>query len=81
VTDAVQPAGLGPGLHEVDGGTVRVGEDLAIRAPDGPHLMGSAVTMPQNFRNLTEKVGLSRADALKLTSENPRRAVGLDATA
>jgi N-acetylglucosamine-6-phosphate deacetylase len=81
VTDAVRPAGLGPGLYEVDGGTVRVGEDLAIRAPDGPHLMGSAVTMPQNFRNLTEKVGLSHADALKLTCQNPRRAVGLDAAA
>ena len=78
VTDAVYPAGLGPGTYEMDGHVVRIGEDLAIRSPEGPHLMGSACTMPHNLHNLTEGVGLGRADALKLTASNPRRAIGLD---
>ena len=78
VTDAVYPAGLGPGVYEMDGHVVRIGDDLAIRSPEGPHLMGSACTMPHNFTNLTEGVGLRRADALRLTASNPRGAVGLD---
>jgi len=78
VTDAVYPAGLGPGVYDLHGDPCRVDEDLAIRSPDGPHLMGSACTMPYNFANLTEKLGLSAADALRLTASNPRRAVGLD---
>jgi N-acetylglucosamine-6-phosphate deacetylase len=56
---------------------VKVGDDMVARAPDGSHLIGAAITMPQTMKNLTEKVGLSRADALKLTCENPRRAMGM----
>ena len=78
VTDAVFPAGLGPGIYEMDGRPVRIEDDLAIRSPDGPHLMGSAVTMPQNYKNLTEGLGLGREDALRLTVANPRHAVGID---
>jgi len=78
VTDAVGPAGLGPGRYTLRGKRVRVGDDLAIRAPDGPHLMGSACTMPHNLRNLTEGLGLSRTEAMRLTAANPRRAIGLD---
>ncbi len=78
VTDAVFPAGLGPGVYEMDGRPVKIGEDLAIRSPDGPHLMGSACTMPQNYKNLTEGIGLRREEALTLTVSNPRQAIGLD---
>ena len=78
ITDAVFPAGLGPGIYEMDGRPVRIGKDLAIRSPDGPHLMGSAVTMPQNYKNLTEGLGLTRTEALQLTVVNPREAIGLN---
>jgi N-acetylglucosamine-6-phosphate deacetylase len=54
-----------------------IGPDMVARAPDGSHLVGSAVTMPQAFENLVRWVGLSEADAIKLTSANPRAAVGL----
>jgi len=78
VSDAVFPAGLGPGTYTVRGKQVRVGEDLAIRAPDGPHLMGSAVTMRRQVENLRTHLGLDAAAVRRLTAENPRRAVGLE---
>jgi N-acetylglucosamine-6-phosphate deacetylase len=56
---------------------VRIGEDLVARAPDGSHLIGSAMTMPDAVKRLTDCVGLSREDALRLTVDNPRRAIGL----
>jgi N-acetylglucosamine-6-phosphate deacetylase len=75
VTDAVAPAGLGPGTYQVSRWTLKIGEDMVARAPDGSHLIGAAITMPQTVKNLVEKVGLSESDALKLTSTNPRQAV------
>ncbi len=77
VTDAVAPAGLGPGQYTVSRWKVQVGEDLAVRSPDGSHLIGSAIDMPRNIHNLCEKLGLSEADARRLTCDNPRRALGL----
>jgi N-acetylglucosamine-6-phosphate deacetylase len=46
------------------------------RAPDGSHLVGAAITMPQTMKNLVEKVGLSQDEAIRLTSANPRKAFG-----
>ena len=76
-SDAVFPAGLGPGTYTVRGQRVHVGEDLAIRAPDGSHLMGSAVTMHRQAENLRRDLGLDDAAIRQLTAENPRRAIGL----
>ncbi|MCW8131728.1 MAG: N-acetylglucosamine-6-phosphate deacetylase [Planctomycetota bacterium] len=77
VTDAVAPAGLGPGTYTVGRWTLKIGEDMVARAPDGSHLVGAAISMPQTVTNLVEKVGLSKEDALRLTVENPRKAIGL----
>lgn len=77
VTDAIAPAGLGPGRYTLGRWDLVIGPDLVARAPDGSHLIGAVVTMPQCAANLTEHVGLSREDALRLTVTNPRRAVGL----
>jgi N-acetylglucosamine-6-phosphate deacetylase len=78
VTDAIAPAGLGPGRYTLGRWELDIGADLVGRAPDGSHLVGSAVTMPDAWRNLTEGLGLSESEARALTCENPRRAVGLD---
>lgn len=77
VTDAVYPAGLGPGLYELHGVKVRIGEDLAIRSPDGPHLLGSAVTMRQNEANLRRALGLSDETIRRLAIDNPKSALGI----
>ena len=76
VTDAMSAAGLGPGRYRLSRWEVIVGDDLAARAPDGSHLIGSAMTMPQNAANL-RAIGLDEVDVRALLVDNPRRAVGL----
>jgi len=71
VTDAVAPAGLGPGRYRYFDWDVNIGEDLVAMAPDGSHLIGSVVTMPKAFENLVSECGLTEAEALRLTSHNP----------
>ena len=63
-----------PGLDVEDLRDV-IGEDMVARAPDGSHLVGSAITMPQTVRNLEAACRLTPEDVQKLTSENPRRAL------
>ena len=75
VTDAMSAAGLGAGRYRLSRWEVVVGDDLAARAPDGSHLVGSAMTMPQNLANL-KKLGLSDTDCDALLVSNPRRAIG-----
>lgn len=77
VTDAVAPAGLGPGRYTLGRQPVVVGEDLATWAPDRSHLIGSAITMRQAARNLKEHLGLSAETVARLTEQNPRQAIGL----
>jgi len=74
VTDAMSAAGLGPGRYRLSRWEVSVGEDLAARSPDGSHLVGSAMTMPQNLLNL-RSMNLSEADCHALLVTNPRRAI------
>ena len=78
VTDAVAPAGLGPGQYRYFGRDVKIGGDLVAMAPDGSHLIGSAVTMSRAFDNLVTMCGLSSERAMRLTSTNPRKAIGID---
>ena len=73
VTDAVAPAGLGPGLYTLARWQIRVGEDMVARAPDGSHFVGSAISMPESERRLREKLGLTAAECEKLTSLNPAK--------
>ncbi len=75
VTDAVAPAGMGPGRYQLGRWDLQIGEDMVARAPDGSHLIGSAVTMPRAMANLIAHVGLSEGDALRLLRDNPLRAI------
>jgi N-acetylglucosamine-6-phosphate deacetylase len=77
VSDAVAPAGLGPGRYTLGRWDLLIGDDLVARAPDGSHLVGSAATLERQSANLREQVGLDEGQVARLTSENPRRAVGL----
>jgi N-acetylglucosamine-6-phosphate deacetylase len=73
VTDAIAPAGLGPGRYTLGRQEVVVGEDMVPRAPDGSHFVGSGVTMPQSAENL-RALGLTDPTVRKLMYENPRKA-------
>jgi N-acetylglucosamine-6-phosphate deacetylase len=77
VSDAVAPAGLGPGRYTLGRWDLLIGDDLVARAPDGSHLVGSAVNMQRQAENLAKHIGLDAAQVSRLTSENPRRAIGL----
>ena len=79
VTDAVAPAGLGPGKYKVSRWDIVIGDDLVGRAPDGSHLIGSAVSMPRQVKNLKEQLGLTDEQCRRLTCDNPRAAVGITA--
>lgn len=76
VTDAVTPAGLGPGTYTHGRDTIRVEVGDAARKLDG-QLIGCAITLRQSAENLVRHLGLSESDAHRLTVTNPRRAVGL----
>jgi N-acetylglucosamine-6-phosphate deacetylase len=78
VTDAVAPAGRGPGRFRLGRWDLVVGEDLVARAPDGSHLVGSAVAMPRAVKNLIDHVGLSPGEAERLTVHNPRTVIGYE---
>lgn len=75
VTDAIAPAGLGPGRYTLGRWDLLIGEDMVARAPDGSHFVGSAIRMPQIEKNLREKVGLSEAQVERLIKANPRLAI------
>jgi len=75
VTDAIAPAGLGPGTYTLGRWTLKIGEDMVARAPDGSHLVGSAISMPISMERLVKHVGLTREQGLQLTSANPFKAL------
>lgn len=76
-TDAVAPAGLGPGLYTVGRWELLIGEDMVARAPDGSHFVGAAITMEQSDLNLQEHLGFSTEQTRRVLNENPRKAFGL----
>lgn len=76
-TDAMAAAGLGPGTHRIGRWEILVKEDLAAWAPDGKHLLGSAMSMPQVEKNLSEKLSLSPTRIEQLTSATPRLSLGI----
>lgn len=74
-TDAIAPAGLGPGTYPFSRWTLTIGEDLAARSHDGSHLVGSAIHMPRVIENLRDQLGLSVLEIQKLIADNPKSAV------
>jgi N-acetylglucosamine-6-phosphate deacetylase len=77
VTDAVAPAGLGPGTYGHGRFAITVRDDGAARIAGTEQLCGAALPLRGCFENLVRHVGLSEADARRLTVTNPRRAIGL----
>ena len=77
VTDGTAPSGMGPGRYRLGRWDVLIGPEMVAMAPDGSHLIGSAVTMRKCYENLTGPMGLSPADAKRLTWTNPRQALGM----
>ncbi len=75
VTDAVAPAGLGPGRYTLGTQKLLIGRDMTTLTPDGSHFAGSCMTMAKAFANLKKHVGLSDRDARRLTCTNPRLAL------
>ncbi|MFG0247986.1 MAG: N-acetylglucosamine-6-phosphate deacetylase [Phycisphaeraceae bacterium JB051] len=75
-TDAIAPAGLGPGTYTLSRWTLQIGEDLAARSEDGRHLVGSAIDMPRVIQNL-QQLGMDQTQIEKLICTNPRKAIGL----
>ena len=77
VTDAIAPAGLGPGRYTLGRWDILVGDDMVARAPDGSHFLGSGITMRQTADNLRHALELPEAVVRRLTCDNPRQAVGV----
>jgi N-acetylglucosamine-6-phosphate deacetylase len=77
VTDAIAPAGLGPGRYSLGRWTLDIGADMVARAPDGSHLVGAAITMKQSEANLVNHVGLTKEQVQQLMCKNPRAALKL----
>jgi N-acetylglucosamine-6-phosphate deacetylase len=77
VTDAIAAADLGPGDYRFGRWELKIGDDLVARSPDNSHLVGSTITMPKSYLNITERLGLSVEQALTLLDRNPHRALQL----
>ncbi len=76
-TDAMAASGLGPGRHRISRWEVLVKDDLAAWAPDGSHLIGSAMSMRQAEANLAHHLCLESEAIHQLTGANPRLAIGI----
>jgi N-acetylglucosamine-6-phosphate deacetylase len=75
VSDAIAPAGLGPGRYTLGRWDLQIGEDLVARSPDGSHLVGSAISLKLAQASLMSRLGLTSEEARQLTDVNPRRAI------
>jgi N-acetylglucosamine-6-phosphate deacetylase len=77
VSDAIAPAGLGPGRYNFGRWDIVVGDDMVPRAPDRSHFVGSGITMKQSAKNLREALGLPERVVRRLTCDNPRAVLGV----
>jgi N-acetylglucosamine-6-phosphate deacetylase len=77
VTDAVAPAGLGPGRYTLGRWDIVIDDDMVPRAPDRSHFVGSAVTMEQSADNLRRALNLPPDVLRQIATDNPARVLGL----
>jgi N-acetylglucosamine-6-phosphate deacetylase len=76
VSDAIAAAGRGPGAYQLAGQRVIVDEQLAPGSADRTHLMGSACSLARMADNLRRRLGATSETVARLTSQNPRAAIG-----
>lgn len=76
VTDSISATGLEDGLYELGGLRIRVERGVAKLA-DRDTLAGSTLTMIDAFKNII-KLGFSLREAVKMTSLNPAKSIGLE---
>ena len=74
ITDAIMGAGLADGQYHLVGHDVTVANGRATLS--NGTLAGSVATLNQCVRNVNQQVGYPLADAIKLASLNPARAMG-----
>jgi N-acetylglucosamine-6-phosphate deacetylase len=77
VTDATAGAGLPEGAEFSVGETRALVRDGVGMIADGSGLAGSVSTMIQMVKNMVELAGVSLADAVRMASSNPARALGI----
>ena len=75
VTDAMEAAGMPPGVYELSGRNIRL-QDKAVRLPDGT-LAGSALTVDRAVRNAVALLGVSPQTAARMASETPAEILGM----
>ena len=77
MTDGTAASGAGPGRYTLGRLNIVAGEDDAARSPGFSQLAGSAVTMRKSREHLVSELHCSASMAAALTSQNPRRAIGI----
>ena len=77
ITDATAGAGLEEGAKYFVGSTEAVVGDGVGMTIDGSSLAGSVSTMIQMVKNMVELAGVPLADAVRMASLNPARALGI----
>lgn len=81
VTDAMRGAGMPDGIYKL--GSLKNGQDTIVgggiaRMPDGISFGGSVATTDRLVRVMTEEVGLTLSQAVRLMTYNPARALHID---
>lgn len=77
VSDAIAPAGLGPGRYTVSRWELEIGLDRVARSHDGGHLVGSAQSLADAEQHLRQSLNLDQTQISQLICSNPRKALGL----
>ncbi|MCX7603794.1 MAG: amidohydrolase family protein [Bryobacteraceae bacterium] len=73
ITDAVAPAGCGPGVYRLGGQEVELHPEGRVTLRGTERLAGSALRMDRGVENLMRLAGLTLAEALTMAARNPAR--------
>lgn len=73
ISDAVAPAGLGPGRYRVLDKEVEVSSDLRCSLVGTPYLAGSVISLRFGISNAVRFAQVTPLQAVQMATENPRR--------
>jgi N-acetylglucosamine-6-phosphate deacetylase len=80
ITDAMQGAGLPPGIYPTADGREYSTESGVGRTTSDNRIVGSVMTMNRSFANLVDAIGIDPVLAARFTSLNAARVLGIDDT-